>query len=69
MWNLKNTQTSEYNKRNRPTDIENQAMVTSHERERGRGNIGLGDQEEQTIMDKISNKDISYNTGNRVSIL
>ena len=44
-------------------------MVTSGEKERGRGNIGLGDQEEQTIMDKISNKDISYNTGNRVRIL
>ena len=44
-------------------------MVTSREREEGRGSIGVGDQEVQTIMHKISYKDILYNTGNIANIL
>ena len=45
MWNLENkTDECESNKkRNRLTDIENKLMVTSGEREVGRGKIGVGD--------------------------
>ena len=39
-------------------------MVTSGEREEGRGKIGVGNSEVQTIMHRISYKDILYNTGN-----
>ena len=39
--------------RNRLTDIENKRVVTSWERERGRGKIGVGDEEVQTTMYKI----------------
>ena len=34
---------NEYNKTNRATDIENKLMVTSGEREGGRGKIGVED--------------------------
>ena len=44
-------------------------MVTSGEREGGRGNIGVGEYEVQTILYKISYKDILYNTGNIANIL
>ena len=36
-------------------------MVTSVERERERGNIGLGEQEVQTIKYKKSYEDMLYN--------
>ena len=39
------------------------------EREVGRGNIGIGDEEVQTIGYKISYKDIVYNPENIVNIL
>ena len=42
MWNLKNI-INEYNKTKRLTDIENKLVVTSGEREGGRGKIGVGD--------------------------
>ena len=44
MWNLKKIQqTSDYNKkRRRLIDTESKLVVTSGEREEGRGNIGLG---------------------------
>ena len=44
-------------------------MVTSGEKEVGRGNIGVGDYEVQTTMYKISYKDILYDTGNITTIL
>ena len=47
-------QTSEYNKRNRLTDIENKLVFISGEREVGRGKIGVGDEEVQTTMYKIN---------------
>ena len=42
-------------------DIENKIMVISAERERGRDNVGLGEQEVQTIKYKISYEDMLYN--------
>ena len=42
-------------------DIENKVMVTSAERERGRGNISLGEQEVQTTKYKINYEAILYN--------
>ena len=36
-------------KQNRLTDIENKLVVTSGEREGGRGKIGVGEEEVQTI--------------------
>ena len=47
-------QTSEYNKRNRLTDIENKLVFISGEREVGRGKIGVGDEEVQTTMYKTN---------------
>ena len=44
-------------------------MVTSQEREGGRGKIGIGEQEVQTIMYKISYKDIFQNMRNISNIL
>ena len=44
-------------------------MVTSGEREKGRGNTGEGDYEVQIIMYKVSFKDIGYHMGNRANIL
>ena len=62
--------TSEYNKkRSRLTDVGNKLVVTSGEREGGRGNIRVGDQEVQTITYKIIYKDILYNTVNIANIL
>ena len=56
-------------KRNRLTDTENKLVVTSGEREVGRGKTGVGDSEIQTTMYKISHKDILHSTGNRANIL
>ena len=60
---IKKTTTSEYNKKETDSwmDIENKVMVISAERERGRGNVGLGEQEVQTIKYKISYEDMLYN--------
>ena len=60
---IKKKQTSEYNKKETDSwmDIENKVMVTSVERERERGNIGLGEQEVQTIKYKKSYEDMLYN--------
>ena len=60
---IKKTTTSEYNKKETESwmDIENKVMVISAERERGRGNVGLGEQEVQTIKYKISCEDMLYN--------
>ena len=44
-------------------------MVTSGEREVGRGNTAGGDKEIQTIRYKISYKDTLYNMGNKANIL
>ena len=44
-------------------------MVTSQEREGGRGKIGIGGQVVQTIMYKINYKDIFQNIGNISNIL
>ena len=52
MWNQKIKQTSKYNKKE--TDSENKLVVTSGEREGGRGKIGEEDQEVQTTMYKIN---------------
>ena len=56
-------------KRNRFIDIENKSVVTSGERERGRGKTGVGDYMIQTIMYEMSYTDILYNTGNIANIL
>ena len=61
--------TSEYNKKEADTDIEKKLVITSGEREGGRGNIRAGEKEVQTIMYKINYKDILYNTGNIANIL
>ena len=60
---IKKKQPSEYNKKETDSwmDIENKVMVTSVERERERGNIGLGEQEVQTIKYKKSYEDMLYN--------
>ena len=44
-------------------------MVTSQEREGGRGKIGIGEHVVQTIMYKINYKDIFQNIGNISNIL
>ena len=44
-------------------------MVTSGEREGGRDNIGIEDEEVQTVIYKTSYKDILYNTGNIANVL
>ena len=41
--------------------MENKLVATSGEREGGRGNIEVGEQEVQIIRYKISYKDILYN--------
>ena len=52
IWNLKKVkQTNEYS-RNWLTDDENKLVVTSGERDGGRGKIGVGDWEVPTIMYK-----------------
>ena len=50
-------------------DIENGLVVTSGEREGGKGSIGVRGSEVQTIRYKKSYKDILYNTGNIANIL
>ena len=42
MWNLKNT-TTEYNKKETDSDIENKLVVTSEERKVGSNKIWIGD--------------------------
>ena len=44
-------------------------MITCEEKEVGRGHIRVGESEVQTVMYKISYKDILYNTGNIANIL
>ena len=58
-------------KQNRITNIniKNNLVVTSEEREEGRGMIGEGNQEVQTIMYKISYKGILHSRGNIANIL
>ena len=51
------------------THRESKLVVTSGEREVGRGKTGVGDSEIQTTMYKISHKDILHSTGNRANIL
>ena len=58
MWNLKIQLTSYYNKKEANSVIENKLVVTSKEREVGRGKTEGGDEEAQIIMYKISYKDI-----------
>ena len=58
MWNLKIQLTGYYNKKEANSDIDNKLMVTSREREVGRGKTEGGDEEAQIIMYKISYKDI-----------
>ena len=43
-------------------------MFTKGEKEGGRGIVGVGVEDIQTIMYKISYKDILYNTGNIANI-
>ena len=43
MWNLKEQQTSEYNRKEADSQTENKLVVTSGEREAGRGDIGVGE--------------------------
>ena len=42
MWNLK-TETSEYNKKETDSQIENKLVVTGRERQVRKGKIGVGD--------------------------
>ena len=56
MWNLKNT-TSKPNKRETDSHLENKSVG---KREVGRGDIGGRGLQVQTIMYKISYKDIQY---------
>ena len=58
MWNLKIQLTGYYNKKEANSDIDNKLVVTSREREVGRGKTEGGDEEAQIIMYKISYKDI-----------
>ena len=43
IWNLKKHKKTKYNKTETDTDIENKLVVTSVEKEGGRGNMGVGD--------------------------
>ena len=56
-------------KKKRLTDIENKLVVTSEEREVGRGNLGVGEWEVQTLGCKIGYKDVLYSTENIANIL
>ena len=47
----------------------NKLVVISGERRKGRGKIGVGYWEAQTISYKINYKDILYSTGNIANIL
>jgi len=55
-------------KRSKLTDTEKKLVVTSREREQSRSNIGIGNQEVQTVRYKISYKDVPYNMGNIANI-
>ena len=57
MWNLKIQLTGYYNKKEANSDIDNKLVVTSREREVGRGKTEGGDEEAQIIMYSISYKD------------
>ena len=68
MQSLKNTQTSEYNKkRSTLTDTENQLVLTSWGR--GAGRIWMGLWEAQSTEGKIGYKNVLYNTRNIASTL
>ena len=56
MWNLKNTTANEYNKK-RLIDVENKLKVIRGEREKGRGNTGIGIKRYK-LRYKISYQDI-----------
>ena len=49
--------------------MENKLVVTSWERDGGRGKLGIREEEVQTIMYKISYKDILQNMGDIANIL
>ena len=68
MWNLKNN-TNEFNKTEADSQIENEFVVTRGEREIGKEKTIIRDQEVQTTLYKINEKDILYRRGNRVNIL
>ena len=68
MWNLKNN-TNEFNKTEADSQIENEFVVTRGEREIGKEKTVIRDQEVQTTLYKINDKDILYRRGNRVNIL
>ena len=53
-------------KKSRLQDIENKLVVTSGE---GRGTIGAGEWEVQTIGCKVGYRDVLYNMGNTANIL
>ena len=55
--------------RGREKSIENKLEVTSEERERKRGIIGVGIEEVQAIRYKIDYKDILYDMENRANVL
>lgn len=60
-------QTSKYNQKHRPTDLENKLVVTGGEK--GRAGIGLREKEAQITGCKMSSGHVVYNVGNRVNIL
>ena len=68
MWNLKNN-TNEFNKTEADSQIENEFVVTRGEREIGKEKTVIRDQEVQTTLYKINDKDILYRRGNRANIL
>lgn len=55
--------------RGREKSIENKLEVTSEERERKRGIIGVGIEEVQAIRYKIDYKNILYDMENRANVL
>ena len=70
MRTLKIQQANSFNKkRARLRDIENKLLVTSEEREAGRGDIGGKEWEAQTTGCKITTRMYLYNTGNMANIL
>ena len=51
---------SEYNRKEADSQIQNKPVATSGEKEERRSNVGVGNQEVQTIRYKISYKTILY---------
>ena len=67
---LKIQQANSFNKkRARLSDIENKLVVTSEEREAGRGKIGGTEWEVQTTGCKVTTRMYLYNTWNTANIL